>query len=296
MYRLSLGGESWDDREWMVNRMKAYPEAYSKELDRLLVMSDVPAYRPENEYYTIRSKDGRLLAAGVCWKRWLHPERMRFYIAVEELYQRRGYGTMIFERMRADHPGAKWQGSADLDNDAAEWWLRGMGFEFACRSYWMDAMIADMTDPERYGLNVVPFKQLSGEQQNRLIAMAWTDCVRKYEQIDPLNEAVDAETFRSIALCGLDLEATCCLIENGEIRAYALCAAADDWTYSVKYVGHRLDNPEHFRRFLVEFANLAFSEKGGLMMEADSFDADALALMRLFGELPDDSYDTYTLE
>ena len=31
-------------------------------------------------------------------------------------------------------------------------------------------------------------------------------------------------------------------------------------------------------------------------MEADSFDDDALMLMRLFGELPEDSYDTYVLE
>lgn len=276
--------------------MKAYPEGYSKELDRLLVMSDVPAYRPENEYYTIRAKDGRLLAAGVCWKSWLHPRRIRFYIAVEELYQRRGYGTMIFERMRADHPGAKWQGSADLDNDVAEWWLRGLGFEFSSRSYWMDAMIADLIDQRRYDLNVVPFKKLNGEQQNRLISMAWTDYARKHEKIDPMNGAVDAETFRNIALYELDMEATCCLIEDGEISAYALCSAADDWTYSVKYMGSRLESAETFRRFLVEFVNLAFTEKGGLMMDADSFDEDALALMRLFGELPEDSYDTYVLE
>lgn len=276
--------------------MKVYPEAYSKELDRLLVMSEVPSFRPENEYYTIRTKDGRLLAAGVCWKSWLHPRRIRFYIAVEELYRRRGYGTMIFERMRADHPEAKWQGSADLDNDVAEWWLRGLGFEFMSRSYWMDAMVADMIDQKRYDLNVVPFRQLRGEQQDRLISMIWTDYAGKHEKIDPLNEEIDAQTFRAVALHELNLEATCCLIENGVITAYAVCASVDDWTYCVKYVGHRLSSEEQFRRFLVEFANLAFMDKGGLMMDADSFDEDAIALMRLFGELPEDSYDTYILE
>lgn len=276
--------------------MKVNPEAYSKELDRLLVMSEVPAFRPENEYYTIRTKDGRLLAAGVCWKSRMHPRRLRFYIAVEELYQRRGYGTMIFERMRADHPGAKWQGSAELDNDIAEWWLRGMGFEFSFRSYWMDAMIVDLIDQQRYDLNVVPFKQLDQAQQDRLISMIWTDYAGKHEKIDPMNEEIDAEAFRSAALYGLDLEATCCRLENGEIMAYAVCASVDDWTYCVKYAGHRLSSAEAFRRFLVEFANRAFENKGGLMMEADSFDEDAIALMRLFGEMPEDSYDTYVLE
>lgn len=276
--------------------MKVYPEAYSKELDRLLAMNEAPAFRPENEYYTIRTNEGRLLAAGVCWTSWLHPRRMRFYIAVEEPYQRRGYGTLIFERMRADHPDAKWQGSADLDNDIAEWWLRGLGFEFLSRCYWMDAMIADMIDQQRYDLNVVPFKQLDQAHQDRLISMIWTDYAGKHERIDPLNGEIDAETFRAVAMHELDLEATCCLIEEDEIKAYAVCASADDWTYCVKYVGHRLSSEEDFRRFLVEFANLAFMDKGGLMMDADSFDEDAIALMRLFGELPDDSYDTYVLE
>ena len=106
--------------------MKVYPEAYSNELKRLLPDSDAPLPDPDNEYYTLRTKEGRLLAAGVVWKSRLHPRRFRFYIGVEELYRRRGYGTMIFERMRADHPDEKWQGSVDLDNDVAEWWLRGL--------------------------------------------------------------------------------------------------------------------------------------------------------------------------
>jgi hypothetical protein len=57
-----------------------------------------------------------------------------------------------------------------------------------------------------------------------------------------------------------------------------------------------MEDREKFRRFLVEFANRAFERRGGLMMEADSFDEDALMLMHLFGDLPDDSYDTYVLE
>lgn len=276
--------------------MKVYPEVYSKELDRLLPMSEVPAYRPENEYYTVRSKDGRLLAAGVCWKSRLHPERIRFYIAVEELYQRRGYGSMVFERMRADHPGAKWQGSAELDNDAAEWWLRGLGFEFSSRRYWMDAMIVDLTERARYNLPVYRLCELSQAQQDRLIAMAWTDFVGKHVKCDPVGEEIDAEAFRAMALHEAELSATCCLIENGEILAYAVCCAVDDWTTGVKFVGSRLADGERFRQFLVEAVNRAFEERGGLMIEADSFDEDALMLMRLFGELPDDSYDTYILE
>ena len=145
--------------------MKVYPEAYSKELDRLLPVGDVPAVRRGCEYYTLRNKEGRLLAAGACWKRWLHPTRINFYIAVEELYQRRGYGTMVFERMRADHPDAKWQGSADLDNDIAEWWLRGLGFEFSCRRYWLDAMVIDLEEDERSGLHLTSYREMGKEQQ-----------------------------------------------------------------------------------------------------------------------------------
>ena len=126
--------------------------------------------------------------------------------------------------------------------------------------------------------------------------MAWTDFVHKYEKIDPLNQDIDALAFRDAVLCGIDYGASCCLMEKGEILAYAICGAADDWTTGVKMVGSRLTDGEKFRQFLVELANRAFEEKGGLMMQADSFDEDALALMRLFGELPDDSYDTYVLE
>jgi len=276
--------------------MKVYPEAYSKELDRLLPVGDVPAVRRGCEYYTLRNKEGRLLAAGVCWKRWLHPARINFYIGVEELYQRRGYGTMVFERMRADHPDAKWQGSADLDNDIAEWWLRGLGFEFSCRRYWLDAMVIDLEEDEQSGLSLTPYREMGQEQRDRLISMAWTDYAQKHEKVDPMNEEVDAEAFRAAALSGLNQEATCCLIENGEILAYAICSQMDDWATDVRFVGSRLADREKFRRFLNGFVHRAFAVNGTLIMEADSFDDDALTLMRLFGELPEDSYDTYVLE
>lgn len=276
--------------------MKAYPEAYSKELDRLLVFSEVPAPRPQNEYYVIRNQKGNLLAAGVCLSSWLHPRRLRFYIAVEPLYQRRGLGTMLFDRMRVDHPNAKWQGCADLDNDAAEWWLRGLGFEFLCRQYCLDAMVVDLEESSIYDLPLVRYEQLDSLQRDYLISMVWTDYIKKHENIDPLNEEIDAETFRAVALIDLDEHATCCLMENGEIQAYAVCGAADDWTTGVKYVGSRLADSKRFHRFLADFANRCFEDKGGLMIDADSFDPDALMLLRLFGDLPDDSYDTYYLE
>ena len=276
--------------------MKVYSEAYSRELDRLLPMSEVPAFRPENEYYALRNQKGDLLAAGVLWRSRLHPRRIRFYVGVEELYQRRGYGTMIFERMRADHPGERWQGAAELDNDIAEWWLRGLGFEFSHRCYWLDAMVIDLADANRCGMRLTPMEQLNEEQINRLISMAWTDYAHKHEKADPLNEAVDALSFREAVLYEIDADASCCLMENGGIAAYVLCGAADDWTTGVKLTGSRLADREKFRQFLVEFTNRAFERKGGLMMQADSFDEDALELLRLFGGLPDDSYDTYILE
>jgi len=276
--------------------MKAYPEAYSRELDRLLVMGEVPAPRPGNEYYTIRSRDGRLLAAGVCWTSRLHPTRIRFYIAVEELYQRRGYGTMIFDRMRADHPGAKWKGCADLENDIAEWWLRGLGFEFSYRSYWLDAMCVDLVDRETDRLPIVSYNRMNREQQDRLVSMIWTDYADKHRVFDPLNEEIDAETFRNSVLCEVDEDAAVCLIEEGEILAYAVCASVDDWTTGVKYVGSRMADKGRFRRFLTAFVNRAFERKGGLLIEADSFDEDAMTLLRLFGDLPDDSYDVYVSE
>ena len=276
--------------------MKVYPEAYSGELNRLLPMSEVPAFRPGNEYYTLRNQKGDLLAAGVLWRSRIHPRRIRFYIGVEELYQRRGYGTMIFERMCADHPGEKWQGSAELDNDAAEWWLRGLGFEFSYRCYWLDAMVIDLMDPNRYGLRLTPMEQLNEEQKNRLVSMAWTDYVHKHEKIDPLSGEVDALSFREALLRETDEAVSCCLTEDGQIVAYVICGEADDWTTGVKMTGSRLADREKFRQFLVEFANRAFEIRGGLMMQADSFDEDALALLRLFGDLPDDSYDTYVLE
>jgi len=276
--------------------MKVYPEAYSNELKRLLPDSDAPLPDPDNEYYTLRTKEGRLLAAGVVWKSRLHPRRFRFYIGVEELYRRRGYGTMIFERMRADHPDEKWQGSVDLDNDVAEWWLRGLGFEFSHRCYWMDSMCADLEDTEQYNLPLIPYRHMNQELRDRMVSMIWTDYVRKHEKFDPIREDMDAETFRLIALHEIDPDVTCCLMDENGIAAYAVGASMDDWTASVQFVGSRLTDPEMFRRFLVEFANRAFELKGGLMMDADSFDEDAVRLMHLFGELPEDSYDTYILE
>lgn len=276
--------------------MEICREEYSKELDRLLWPSDVPAPRPGNEYYTIRNKEGRLLAAGVCWTSRMHPERIRFFVSVEELYRRRGWGRAIFDRMRAEHEGAKWQGSADLDNEEAEWWLRALGFRFLCRRYWLDAMIADMEENERYALPVVRCSQLNQAQQDQLAAMVWTDYAAKHEKIDPLNGEIGAEEFREYALGKLDGEISLCLMDGDRIAAYVCCAAgADDWTRSISCIGHRLSDGELYRRFLIEFVNRAFEQTGGLIMEADSFDKDALMLMRLFGELPEDSYDTYAL-
>lgn len=277
--------------------MRACPEAYSKELDRLLVLSEVPAFRPQNEYYAVRKKDGALLAAGVCWSSGLHPGRKRFYIAVEELYQRRGLGTMIFERMRADHPGIGWQGSAELDNEEAEWWLRGLGFEFSYRSYWLDGMIVDLMEEKRYSLNIRMFHELSAEQKARLFSMAWTDYATKWARIDPLNEKLDADGFIESVLGEADERVSCCLMNGSEIDAYILFGAGtDDWTVSVRQTGQRLSDREEYSRFLTEAVNRAFEKAGGIIMEAESFDEDALALMHLFGGLPDDSYDTYVCE
>lgn len=276
--------------------MEARREEYTKELDRLLWPSDVPAPRPDNEYYAVRNKEGRLLAAGVCWTSRMHPERIRFFVSVEELYRRRGLGTAIFEKMRADHEGAKWQGSADLDNEDAEWWLRSRGFRFLCRRYWLDAMAVDLEQSGRCSLPILRCSQLSRAQRDQLTAMVWTDYAAKYEKIDPLNGKIGAEDFREYMLGGLDEDITCCLMDGDRIEAYVCCAAgADDWTRSVICTGHRLQDKALYRNFLAEFANRAFERTGGLIMEADSFDEDALMLLRLFGELPEDSYDTYVM-
>ena len=277
--------------------MEIFKEAYTKELDRLLWRSEVPVPRPENEYYAMRKKDGRLIAAGVCWTSRLHPKRIRFFISVEELYRGRGYGTEMFRRMQADHEGAKWQGSADLDNEDAEWWLRGMGFEFSYRSYWLDGMVADLLDHEEYGMELRRMDGLTEEQKARLISMAWTDYTGRHEKIDPLNEEMDAECFVRSVLGELNGRTSWCLMNGEEIDAYLLCGAgADDWTASARQTGHRLSDPETYRRFLLTAVNRVFEQAGGLIMEAESFDADALTLLRLFGDLPDDSYDTYVLE
>lgn len=276
--------------------MEAYREEYSKELDRLLPMGEAPSFKPENAYYAIRAGDGRLLAAGVCWRSRIHPSRMRFYISVEPVYQGRGFGTRLFERMRADHPNEKWQGSADLENDIAEWWLRGLGFEFVSRRYWLDAMIADLMDRARSDLPLVRLCEMNQAQEDRLIAMAWTDFISRHAKSDPVSGELDAQLFRALALHEIDHSATCCLMEGDRILAYVICCAMDDWTTGVKFVGSRMEDRENFRAFLREFVNRAFEEKGGLMMEADSFDEDAIMLLRLFGELPDDCIDTYVLD
>lgn len=271
-------------------------EAYSKQLDLLLWRSDVPAPSQANEYYTIRNREERLIAAGVCWKSRLHPARMRFFISVDEQYQGRGYGTMLFRRMQEEHAGEKWQGSADFENDGAEWWLRGMGFEFSYRTYWLDCLAADLEESGRYDLDIRSLKELSPEQLLMVFSMAWTDYVKKHEAHDPLNAAISPDGFLEHVLGDLDMGAGCCLMRGGQIDAYLLCGPGDgEWSVSVKQTGRRMESGEAYRQFLQEAVNRLFERTGGLMTEAQSFDEDAIALLRLFGDLPEDSYDTYTL-
>ncbi|MBQ2955235.1 MAG: hypothetical protein IJE08_02115 [Clostridia bacterium] len=276
--------------------MQIIREEYTKELDTLLWRSDVPAPREDIEYYTARKPDGQLIAAGALWKSWIYPERIRFFVSVKEMYQGRGFGTMIFRKMQEEHPGAKWQGSADFENDGAEWWLRGLGFDFLYRTYCMDVMLPDFTEEAQYDMEIRSLSELTEEQQLRVLSMAWTDYARKREKYDPLGAEVDAFVFFRYVLGQVDGKKSCCLTDGDEIRAYALCGEGDgEWTADVRQTGHRLEKADDFRRFLIEFVSRAFCETGGLMMNAESFDHDALTLLGLFGELPEDSYDTYAL-
>lgn len=275
--------------------MKMRKEKFSGELRPFFAGSDVPYCDERSEFVVLRGADETVLAAGMTWKNEFHPMRRYLYVSTAQEYRRKGYASAVYCALQMLYPNEKWQAMIDSDNEAAAQWLSHMGFECVRKCYIADVTCAEMKERPTQQMELTPFAELTQEQAEYLLAMLQADYARKHERINPLKEEGGEALFFASVLDGLDRKGSVCLIENGRIMAYICCYEGEDqYTREVGYVGGRIEDREKYRQFLLNFADQSFETIGGLLIEADNCDEDAMELLSLFDVLPDYSYDTYT--
>ena len=269
-------------------------EEYSAELQPFFAQSDTPYRQDFCEFVAVRSNEGEVLAAGVTWKNPIHPLRRYFYVSSEEGYRRRGLGRAVYAALQMMYPNEKWQAVIDSDNAAAARWLTEMGFVCAKKCFIEEVNCMEMKPQTGEETELTAFENLTEAQAVYLAAMIRADYARKHERIDPLGEEYADGLFAPCIIGNIDSKNSVCLVENDEIKAYVCCyEGEEEYTLVAGYTGQRMENAEKYRRFLFDFADRAFEQAGGLIIEADDCDEDAMQLLSLFDVLPTYSLDTY---